>query len=349
MPAIVPSYRDYQTYLITGATGTFGQAMTRFLLDHTSATIRLLSRNELLQIQMRYAFQDHPRLRFFLGDVRDLARLHVACMDVQCVFHAGALKHIDGGEYDPSEFIATNITGTEHVISACRAMGVEKAVFLSTDKAVQPINLYGATKMVAERLWSRANTYSPDGTAYIAVRYGNVRMSRGSVIQRWREQFARRETPTVTSTSMSRFDISIDEAVRLAWFAAQYGQRGCTLVPHLPAYNILDLLWAVAPHKFEETGAFRVTGIRPGEKLAEMLMTNEEAQTTMLYGCAPNVMTYFCIPPVAPSWQMPPRHEWPLPTDWHHQMYACPMPYASDTWRYRLSVEELRTRVGEGK
>lgn len=336
--------RNVQTILIVGGTGTLGQALCRFFLDHTEATIRIFSRGELLQAEMAHQLNQHPRVRWMLGDVRNYARLEWACHGADLVIHAAALKHIDKGEYDPSEFIATNITGTENVIRACMAMGVKKAVLLSTDKASSPINTYGATKLVAERLFQRGNGYRPDGTVLSCVRYANVRGSRGSVLETWRNQRARGERCSITSPVMTRFDISIDAAVRLVWFAAQYAPRGGILVPHLPAYHVTDLLLATSD---EGEPMYTVTGLRPGEKLAEQLLNEAESTTTLLYAAEPGRLTYYCVPPVHPSWAMPPWQDWPTPAKGSWEPFPVEQAYTSDAWPWRLSVEELRQRLEE--
>lgn len=332
---------DFRTIAIIGGTGSFGQAMTAFLLANTDAVIRVISRDELKQAQMRSVYGD-DRVRYLLGDVRDLSRIQTALHGVDLVFHAAALKHVDKGEYDGSEFVKTNIIGTENVAAACRLEGIGKAVFLSTDKCVSPVNTYGATKMVAERLWIRANGYAPQGTHYTAVRYGNVSGSRGSVIPLWREQLAHDKAMTITHPEMSRFWITLDEAVRLAWFAATYGPRGYVLVPNLPAYSITDLARALLPHEKPIDAAWRFTGMRPGEKLAEELMTSYEIAESITYWHG-NRHVYYAIPPTTPSWQIPTHDAW-LKEEGHRWAYDYQMPssYQSGTWPWRLSVDELR-------
>lgn len=253
-----------KTVLITGGTGSLGHALTkRFLKDGVKKLI-ILSRDEFKQGEMERKFRE-PNIRFFLGDVRDDKRLHRAFDGVDIVVHAAALKQVPKLEYNPSEAIKTNIIGTQNVIDACCIMGVEKAVFISTDKAVQPINLYGGTKMVAEKLWLASNAY--DKTKFTAVRYGNVIGSRGSVVPLFQELKAQgiKEFP-ITDKNMTRFWITLDEAVDLVVMAISC-EGVEPVVPMAPAMNICDIARAIDPEcKLEEIG------IRPGEKVHEMLV-----------------------------------------------------------------------------
>lgn len=342
-----PSF-PYTTVAILGGTGSFGQAMTAFLLEHTAATIRIYSRSELLQAQMRTHFAAHEdRIRWFLGDVRDLARLHTALVGVECVWHAAALKHIDILEYNPTEAIATNIHGTENVVSACRTMGVQRAILLSTDKACEPINIYGATKLVAEKLWTRANAYAPAGTIYNTIRYGNVSNSRGSVIPKWR-QALRDHTPLlVTEYQMTRFWISLPEAVRLAFFAALHGPKGSILVPHLPAYSLKDLAQAVAAEAGVTQIEWEEIGKRSGEKVHEKMLTEDEAASTVVYAEGNAWRTSYCIPPAMPSWPVHPHESWGVEGSGLWTVETLTTPYCSDTWPWRLSVGDLRERLRE--
>lgn len=327
----------YSTYLITGITGSFGQAMTRYLLQHTRATIRGLSRDELKQAQMRETFADDlGRLTLMLGDVRDRDRLQLALRGVDCVFHAAALKHVPLGERDPAEFIRTNIQGTEHVIRACIDQHVQQAILLSTDKAVAPINLYGCTKAVAERLWLRANGYAPHGTAFAALRYGNVTGSRGSVFGVWARALAEGRPLPLTDPAMTRFWITLDEAVQFAAFAAAQAPRGWLLVPVLPAYTLPDLAHAVTG---DAAPAMQTLGIRPGEKLHEALMTAQEGAHALSYRHSDGT-TYYAVPPVDPSWR-------PASPEQTAGWQAAPLavPYTSDTWPRRLTAAGLRERL----
>jgi UDP-N-acetylglucosamine 4,6-dehydratase len=332
----------FPTILILGGTGSLGQALTRFLLDTTDATIRILSRGELLQAEMQQTFRNHPRLRFFLGDIRDLSRLHLACHGADLVILAAALKHIDRSEYDPLEFIETNVNGTKQVAQACRTMNVRRAVFIGTDKAIHSENAYGMTKALAEKLWIRANGYTPHETEYVAVRYANVFGSRGSVKNIWHDALARGEQPGLTDVNMTRFHLTLEDAVQLVWFAAQYAPRGSILVPHVPAYRVVDLYEAVCGDV-----PYRIIGTRPGEKLHEELATEGEmARAWLLYNATTKADPYFCLPPVAPSWAFPRQGDFPLPEHWNTGILTTRPLYRSDYWSYRLSAEDLRERLG---
>ena len=345
------SSHAFHTYLITGGTGSFGQAMTAFLLAQTDATIRIYSRSELLHAQMRQRFGE-ARVRYCLGDVRDLARLQTALVDVDVCFHAAALKHVDLGQYNPSEVIATNILGTENVASACRTMGVQRAIFLSSDKGCHPVNVYGASKLLGQELWCRCNAYSPHRTQYAAVRYGNVATSRGSVLPRWRQQLLETQPLTLTDPRMSRFWITLPEAVQVAWFAAHYAPRGASLVPHLPAYRVPALAEAVI-REYAPAGMAAVSiehvGMRPGEKLAETLASDDELATALTYTTDGATPLYYALPPVAPSWAMPAVPEWPAPLGGTWLQRPVEAPYRSDVWSYQLTVPELQARLREAR
>ena len=329
---------EYRTVLLTGVTGSFGTAMLRHLLRTTTVTIRGLSRSELLQAQLRETLtsEERGRVRLFLGDVRDYQRLLVAMRDVDVVWHAAALKRVDSGETDPIEFSRTNVSGTEQVISACIAAGVKKAVLLSSDKATMPVNMYGATKMVAERLWTRANGYSPGGTHFVSTRYGNVVASRGSVFETWKRFLAAQQPLPVTDPRMTRFWITLDEAVHLAEFAALHGPRGSILVPHLQAYGVPDLARAYGG---DDVATVDV-GIRPGEKLHETLIApHEESRVTIYRGDNVVAPQYYAIAPEQPSWHQPPS----FGITWHPwQMLDR---YESGVWPYRMDTATLRQQM----
>lgn len=338
-----------KTVVISGGTGTFGQAMTRFLLKaYPEITIRILSRGEWLQQQMARTLPD-PRVRFLLGDVRDLDRLRMAFAGADLVLHAAALKQVDKGEYDGIEFIKTNIIGTQHVVTACQDAGVTQAIFLSSDKACHPVNLYGATKAVAERLWIQANHYQPCGTRLAAVRYGNVMGSRGGVLETWRQMLSEGKPLPLTDPQMTRFWMTIAEAVRLVDWVAQHGLRGGIVVPHLPAFRLDELAYALQAD--EQRLPFHVIGCRPGEKLAEELMTPEELARAWVCGPSTQCPVSYCIPPVVHEWgASDPQVLWrEVPAE----TLAAPLSmgstgtYASDTWRWRLRVPDLRQRLQE--
>lgn len=341
----------FQVITILGATGSFGRALTRFLLTHTHATLRLFSRDEVKQEQMQHEFAAYDaRLRFILGDIRDLARLNVALYGVDLVVHAAALKQVPKAEYDPDEYVKTNIYGTQNVIHACQTMHVRTALFVSSDKAVEARTLYGNCKAVAQHLWSRASTYDPQGTTYVSLRWGNVHNSRGSVVPRWRRQLFDCQALTLTHPAMTRFWIGLPDAVQCAWFAAQYGQRGCILVPHLPAYRVTALAEAViaeyAPAGLENVSIASI-GIRAAEKLHESLAADDELATAVTYTADGVTPLYYAIPPVAPSWAMPPVAAWPAPAGGQWQQTPIEVPYRSDVWSSRLLVPALRQRLRE--
>jgi len=266
--------------LITGGTGSLGQSLTKRLLKDGVDTIRILSRNESKQIEMENTFDD-SRLRFFLGDVRDENRLVKATEDIDIVFHTAALKHVTKIEYNPFEGIKTNVMGSQNVINACTINNVEKVVCVSTDKAVSPLNTYGATKLLAEKLFVTANNYiDPDKhrTKFIALRYGNVVGSSGSVIPKFIQQLQNKRELTVTDLQMTRFSITMDEASDFILQATELGQGSEIFVPKLKAYSLLDVKTALNDI-FGDYGTNNI-GIQPGEKLHEILISKDEMRYT---------------------------------------------------------------------
>ena len=262
--------------LITGGTGSLGQALTKRLLEQDVDTIRILSRNEGKQIEMENIFHD-SRLRFFLGDVRDEERLVRATEDIDIVFHTAALKHVTKIEYNPFEGIKTNVMGSQNIINACLINNVEKAICVSTDKAVSPLNTYGATKLLMEKLFVTANNYvNPDKyrTKFIALRYGNVVGSSGSVIPKFIQQLKNKKEITVTDLQMTRFSITMDEALNFILQATEFGQGSEIFVPKLKAYSLVDLKNTLNGI-FGDYGINNL-GIQPGEKLHEILINREE-------------------------------------------------------------------------
>jgi len=260
------------TVLVTGGTGSFGRKFVEVVLrDYRPKKLIILSRDEHKQSEMRERFP-HPELRFFLGDVRDLNRLLRAFDGVDIVVHAAALKQIPTLEYNPFEAVKTNIIGTQNVVEAAVEREVNKVVVISTDKAVNPISLYGATKLCAEKISVNANAYSGQRRTRIAcVRYGNVVGSRGSVIPLFLEQ---RKTGvlTVTDKRMTRFWMTIEEGVRFVIKSVELMHGGEIFVPRIPSMRITDLAQALAPEC-----KLKVVGIRPGEKLHEVLLTEDES------------------------------------------------------------------------
>ena len=262
--------------LITGGTGSLGQALTERLLGMGVETIRIFSRNEYKQIEMESKFQDE-RLRFFIGDVRDYQRLEMALEDIDIVFHAAALKHVPKIEYNPFESIKTNVIGTQNVIDACLKRNVEKAVCIGTDKAVSPLNTYGSTKLLMEKLFVAANNYlnrKKHRTIFLAVRYGNVLGSSGSVIPKFIEQIKANKQVTITDPKMTRFSITMNEALDLILNAITSAKGSEIFVPKLRAYNIVDVKNALT-ELISDTGE-KITGIRTGEKLHETLINEDE-------------------------------------------------------------------------
>ncbi|QLH05764.1 SDR family NAD(P)-dependent oxidoreductase [Nitrosopumilus ureiphilus] len=274
---------DGKKILITGGTGSLGIALTHRLLEKKVDTIRIFSRNEENQIKMENKFND-KRLRFFLGDVNDFERLKRALEDVDIVFHTAALKHVPKIEYNPFEAIKTNVIGSQNVINACLHENVEKAVVISTDKAVSPLNTYGATKLLTEKLFVTANNYvDPEKhvTRFISVRYGNVFGSSGSVIPLFIEQIKKRRKITITDPKMTRFSITMDEALDFILNATNSGKGSEIFVPKMRAYNIMDLKDALSD-LFENVNE-EIIGIRPGEKLHEILISEDEIRYSWEY------------------------------------------------------------------
>lgn len=269
--------------LITGGTGSLGKALTKKLLEKKVHTIRIFSRNESKQIEMDEQFNDN-RLRFFLGDIRDKDRLIRAIEDVDFVFHAAALKHVPKIEYNPFEAIKTNVIGSQNVIDACIHNNVEKSICIGTDKAVSPLNTYGATKLLMEKLFVTANNYLDPlqhKTKFIAVRYGNVLGSSGSVIPKFINQLKNKEKITVTNYDMTRFSITMDEALEFILKAAELGRGSEIFIPKIRAYNILDVINALK--KIIGDYGEENIGIRPGEKLHETLINSEEIRYSWEY------------------------------------------------------------------
>jgi len=262
--------------LITGGTGSLGQALTNRLLKTEINQIRIFSRNELKQIEMEETFQD-KRLRFFIGDVRDLPRLELAFEDVDYIFHAAALKHVPKVEYNPFESIKTNVIGSENVIAASITNNVKKVICIGTDKAVSPLNTYGATKLLMEKLFVTANNYLDEKrhpTKFIAVRYGNVLGSSGSVVPRFIDKIKKSEQLTITDSKMTRFSITMDEALDFILNALYYGKGSEIFVPKIRAYEINELKNALF-ELLKNTGE-KTIGIRTGEKLNEVLINDYE-------------------------------------------------------------------------
>jgi UDP-N-acetylglucosamine 4,6-dehydratase len=316
---------------VTGGTGSFGRKFVELVLrDHRPRKVIVFSRDELKQHEMRQQFPDGPGalLRYFIGDVRDAERLRRAFGGVDLVVHAAALKQVPACEYNPFEAVQTNIQGAKNIVDAAIDVGVPRVVALSTDKAVNPVNLYGATKLVAEKIFVQGNTYSASGgTRFSCVRYGNVVGSRGSVIPLFQEQ-ARSGSITITDARMTRFWITLEQGVRFVMGATERMHGGEVFVPKLPSMRMMDLAEAVAPGC-----AVRTVGIRPGEKLHEVLMSEDEARQTLEFD------DMYVIQPMFPWWN---AERWSggqsLPSDFR---------YSSDANARWLTKPELLRMIEE--
>lgn len=311
-----------KSVLITGGTGSFGKKFVEQMLkEQKPRRVIVFSRDELKQHEMRQVYNDEP-MRYFIGDVRDLDRLRRAFDGVDIVVHAAALKQVPACEYNPIEAIMTNIMGARNVIEAALDRGVQRVLALSTDKAVNPINLYGATKLAAEKLFVHANAYSrKGGTIFSNVRYGNVIGSRGSVIPLFKEQ-RKNGKITVTDEHMTRFWITLDQGVRFVVSCIETMYGGEVFVPKIPSMNIMDLAKAIAPEC-----EIAYTGIRPGEKLHEVLVSVDESRHTR------EATDRFVVIP---------NHEW-WTTDLDLIGKALPpdFSYTSDNNPHWLNVEDL--------
>lgn len=271
-----------KTILITGGTGSFGNAFTEYVLNHYEPKkIIIYSRDEFKQFQMSNKFQEHKeKMRFFIGDVRDRERMFRALDGVEYVIHAAALKQVPSCEYNPIEAVKTNIVGAMNIVDAALDRGVKRVVALSTDKAVNPINLYGGTKLVSDKLFIAANAYSGEkDVRFSIVRYGNVAGSRGSVIPFFRNIISQGgKVLPITDYRMTRFWISLEEGVQLVLKALEEAKGGETFISKIPSFKITDLAQAIAPQCRKEE-----VGIREGEKLHEIMVTKEDSAMTYEY------------------------------------------------------------------
>ena len=321
---------DGKTLLVTGATGSFGQKLIELVLAESGVrAVRAYSRDELKQDLMCQRLGDN-RVRYLIGDVRDSERLHRAMHGVDVVVHAAALKQVPACEYNPFEAVKTNILGAVNIMDAAIDCGVARVVALSSDKAVNPVNLYGATKLCAEKLFVQGNSYAGlGGTSFSSVRYGNVVASRGSVIPLFLQQRAT-GTVTVTDDRMTRFWITLEQGVRFVLHCLETMHGGEVFVPKIPSMSILDLVEAIAPGC-----QVRITGIRPGEKLHEVLISSDEARQTLEFP------DKFVIQPAHPWWR---SKNWSGGT---------PMPdgfvYSSQSNPQSLTIEMLREMVPGGE
>jgi len=314
--------------LVTGGTGSFGKAFVRHVLDHLDpARVVVFSRDELKQLQTRQLLGDDPRLRYFIGDIRDRHRLNRALHGVDYVVHAAALKQVDTAEYNPFEFVQTNVQGSQNVIDAAIDCGVKRVVALSTDKASSPINLYGATKLCADRMFVSGNHYAAAyDTRFSVVRYGNVMGSRGSVIPLWRSLAEKGESLPLTDARMTRFWITLPQAVEFVVDSFDMMQGGELYVPRIPSMSLTDLAEAIAPGaKTHEIG------IRPGEKLHEEMIAADDARRTLRLG------DRYLIAPYVAGWG------WEAPAEgaWLPEGFA----YRSDTNEDWLSADDIREMI----
>ena len=278
--------------LITGGTGSFGHAFVPLTLKkYNPKRLVIFSRDEMKQWEMAKLFKDDPRVRFFIGDVRDKDRLHRALSGIDFVVHAAATKIVPTAEYNPFECIKTNISGAMNLIDTCINQGIKKVVALSTDKASSPINLYGATKLASDKLFVASNSYSPkDKTSFSVVRYGNVMGSRGSVIPFFMSIKEKKSIP-ITDERMTRFMMPLDNGVELVWKAFEDMQGGEIYVKKIPSIKITDIARVIAPKS-----KFEIIGIRPGEKLHEQMISIEDSVYTYEY------TDYFKILPQINNW-----------------------------------------------
>jgi UDP-N-acetylglucosamine 4,6-dehydratase len=283
-----------KTVLVTGGTGSFGAAFIQTVLErHDPHAVRLFSRDELKQSEIQRRFADDDRLRFLIGDVRDLARLVRACRGVDVIVHAAAMKQVQACEYNPFEAVQTNVIGAENVVSAAIENEVPLTLALSTDKAVNPVNLYGATKLAAEKIVVQGNAYAADSPArFAAVRYGNVVGSRGSVVPIFKAQAATGFL-TITDERMTRFWITLDRVVDFVLDSLGRVGGGEIFIPRIPSMRVTDLAEAIAPEAQRE-----IIGIRPGEKVHELLVTEDESRHSF------ETKKGFLILPEHASWKL---------------------------------------------
>lgn len=315
-----------KTILITGGTGSFGKAfIERVLEDYDPAAIRVFSRDELKQSELQRRFADEDRLRYLIGDVRDLPRLSRACRGVDVIIHAAAMKQVPACEYNPFEAVQTNILGAENIVTAAIDNNVPTVMALSTDKAVNPANLYGATKLCQEKIISQGNAYAADSVSrFASVRYGNVVGSRGSVVPIFKAQAAT-GVLTITDERMTRFWITLDQAVTFVLGCLDRMGGGEVFVPKIPSMRVMDMAQALAPDAEKQ-----ITGIRPGEKLHEAMLTEDESRHAVETDWG------FIIVPEYASWPMR-THEGTTPPPGFR--------YASDTNTEWVTVDELRDMV----
>ncbi len=323
------SVLEGSSILVTGGTGSFGKAFIKYALEKLNPSrLVIFSRDELKQYEVRQLFKDDPRLRWFIGDIRDERRLARALHKVDYVVHAAALKQVDTAEYNPFEFVKTNVMGSQNVIEASIDAGVKKVVALSTDKASSPINLYGATKLTADKLFISGNHYAAAyDTRFAVVRYGNVMGSRGSVIPFFKRLGEEGKPLPITDVRCTRFFITLEQAVEMVVDTFEFMQGGELLVPRIPSIKVTDLAHAVVP------GAELVdVGLRPGEKLHEEMISPEEGRRTVLLDGG----NYYVIQPDLASWgYSAPARSTPVPEGFRVQSDS------NDLWYTREEIAEI--------
>ena len=320
---------DNATILVTGGTGSFGKKFIAALLrNHSPQKVIVFSRDELKQFEMAQQFspQEYPSLRFFIGDVRDRERLYRAFDGVDIVVHAAALKQVPAAEYNPIEAIKTNILGAANVIDAAIDRGVDRVIALSTDKAANPINLYGATKLCSDKLFVAGNSYSGrSNTRFSVVRYGNVVGSRGSVIPFFLQMKEKGKLP-ITDVRMTRFWIKLEQGVQFVLNSLERMRGGEIFVPKIPSMRLVELAKAIAPDC-----PIEIVGIRPGEKLHEVMVPVDDARNSLEFD------DYYAI--------LPAFHDWSADTYRSDNAgKRCPdgFSYGSDTNTWWLTIEEMR-------
>jgi UDP-N-acetylglucosamine 4,6-dehydratase len=317
-----------KTVLVTGGTGSFGKKFIKVLLEEKNpAKVIVFSRDELKQHEMRMAGFDQTNLRYFIGDIRDQRRMRRAMEGVDIAVHAAALKQVPACEYNPMEAIKTNIMGTSNVVDAALDVGVKKVLALSTDKAVNPVNLYGATKLAAEKLVVQSNAYAGGReTRFSCVRYGNVVGSRGSVVPKF-FQLRGSGKLTVTDERMTRFWITLEQGVNFVIRCIEQMHGGEVFVPKIPSTTIVDLAKAISPE-----AEIEFIGIRPGEKLHEVLISEDEARSTV------ELDDMYVVQPAVSPWF---GYEWDAPGEPLKDGFR----YASNTNDEWLSLEQIQTIV----
>ena len=322
--------------LITGGTGSFGKAFIANILAKQKDIQRIViySRDELKQWEMQQQFppDQYPQLRFFLGDVRDQERLELALEGIDTVVHAAALKQVPAAEYNPMEFIKTNVLGADNIVKTCLAKNVKRVIALSTDKAAAPVNLYGATKLCSDKLFIAANNIKGNrNLRFSVVRYGNVMGSRGSVIPYFLKEAKKGSLP-ITDPSMTRFNISLQEGVDMVLWCIENALGGEIFVPKIPSYRILDVAEAIGPNCDKP-----IVGIRPGEKIHEEMITKADSPSTVDLG------EYFAI--------LPGDKTKKIISEYQHKVNAVAVPenfcYSSGSNKDFLDIEEIRRLIRE--